>query len=902
MFSEQENSFLQTIKTMLSPDNNEKQKAEENIKSWAKETYLNILETCNKFIICENLEPDVRRYSCFIMTYLFKEENNNLENWSKVPQEIKTQVQQNCLSLLGNSIFGIRNSACVLVASIGKISLKMKGWPELINTLCIACDSNEVAFIISAIKTLGILWEDLPKETFNENEISLMEKTIIKILTNPSNTELSLISLKAYESFMIYLKNKFQDSEYLQSSLKMLTTYCTNNSNLNLNTNNSDSDNDLEKVIIEAIHRITDISIIAYDYMSPHFKNISEFFGFICNGQNENLAIQGYLFFIEISKEEYYRIKNELSTKNYIQSIWKTFWPCIQNTLNNRVTHCLLGTDEYSRIKTISTLLFYISNICDSSIIEDIFTYMSSKMSDPNPLVISSAIYAFASIIETCHENKIIAVIPSSISPLSILFQKGNDELSRTVAWCFENITKKYGEHIVPDNSLFLSIVAIVKIQLQNEQLDNYIKIHLCKTLYNLTQHVVNSCSRSLGVFSSTLFDLLKILQNLAYTQNSYDNDCNLTQYCFFTISGLLECSVSTDKNVLTFFIDAIYNKFIDAQKINYFDGNKEKMYDYQILLCLCLREFLRRDCQEALDEQKAQGFFLIIDSYFKMRKEVFEEGLSCMTYLVLYFRKKGQEYENYFNCLMNYIFFSLDNFRDAKNCKASLICLINLIPNFDKCFIDLHYVPKLITIFQNIYQSNDVDKEIFNNIILIFSDFFTYLGEEIWTVIQVPLEYMKTIIDLCIKDSNKYLISKEESSHKKRKKENEELQYFMILNENIMDLISNILNKLSGENLQRKEAFKCYIGDIINYIIFMINNNNFYPSKDFIFSCIITLNTLIEIYKENILSLLQESTIRKLSQAAEKTESCSIIDLMKQLQSLITITKIRIVDDDDIF
>ena len=185
MFNNQENLFLQTIQKMLnSSDNQARNKAEEDIKLWAKESYQQILEACNKFMICEQLNSDIRRYACYLMSFLFTEEQ--YENWQKIDENLKTQIRDNSLGLLGNKIKEIRQSASILVSSIEKISIKNKEWPNLISTLCKACESDEIEFKISSIKTLGLIWEKISKDNFSNDELILMENSIIKILLSSS--------------------------------------------------------------------------------------------------------------------------------------------------------------------------------------------------------------------------------------------------------------------------------------------------------------------------------------------------------------------------------------------------------------------------------------------------------------------------------------------------------------------------------------------------------------------------------------------------------------------------------------------------------------------------------------------------------------------------------------------
>ena len=170
MFSNEEQLFLEALSTMLSPNNEQRNLAQENINKWIKETYLQVLQSCNKFIICEQIKTDIRRYACYILQLLTKEDC--YENWRNISLDLKMSVQNNSLGLLGDKDPSIRQSACTLVNSICIISIKDQGWPNLITILCNACNSENIEFKISAVKTLSMIWESLPKEPFSLEELS----------------------------------------------------------------------------------------------------------------------------------------------------------------------------------------------------------------------------------------------------------------------------------------------------------------------------------------------------------------------------------------------------------------------------------------------------------------------------------------------------------------------------------------------------------------------------------------------------------------------------------------------------------------------------------------------------------------------------------------------------------
>ena len=872
MFTCQENLFLQAIQKMISSiGNEERHKAESDIKIWSKESYIQILETCNKFIICEQLDINVRRYSCYLMTLLINEEN--YEKWEKIEKILKNEILINSLGLLGNNESGIRQSASLLVASIEKIAIKNNEWPNLITTLCNACESNEIEFKISSIKTLGLIWEFLQKDNFSKDELILMENTIIKILLSPNSLDLISASLRAYKCFINYINYKYKDNEYLESSLKMITNYC-NYKNYN------------ENISITAIHRLSDIVIEAYDYMKDNISNIIEFIGVICNGENEELAIQSYIFLIDISKEEYKRLKKQKSN-NYIDFSWNLIWGIIQNTLNTTINPAY--NNEYNRYKSLSSLLFYLSKICSPKIINDIFLYMKAKIESQNSSMINSAIYAFASILETIHVLQIKKLIYYSINFLCEFMNIKNGELNKTIGWCFEQICTNHGDVIIKNSNLFKQIIIMISNNLKKKELHSKVKIYLCTSLFYLANYVKKSEMQKLGIFSQYLFDLLKTLDYFAFLPSSFDIECNLSRYCFLAISGLIKCSQETDEEILNLFLEKVMERFSQANELKNF---KDNLCQQQVQSCLCmvLESFCKVGNRVKLTYQNIEIFFNKIESFFQKRG-IFEEGLQALSKLSLLISNK--EFSKFLAIIMEHIYKCLKDYQDFSNCKISLLCLIDLITTSKENFSP--YIGKLIQYFQEIIKKPDANKELFSYFLIVYSDLFEYIGESIWEYVQIPLEYMKYVLNFCINNSDKYL---SEQTGK------EDFDYFINLNDNVMDLIENSLKRIIKETNERKKAFFLYVSDIINYLNFMLKKSNYLPGKDYILSSISILFDLLDIYKEKILILIEDDSFKRLTKLAHSTRDEEIIDINESLQNYIDTSKynFQLNQDNEIF
>ena len=870
MFTAEEKQFLEVISKMFSNSNEERKKSEASIQSWLKDSYLAILISCNKFIICEDLQPNIREYSCYLITLCTSPQY--YQNWQQLNSDLKASIQTNSLGLLGNKVKSIRQQACILVTSVFSISVRDQGWPNLISTLCNACNIDNIEFKISAVKTLGMIWEKLPKEPFSLDELSLMENTILTLLSKPENSILSEICLDAYQYFIFYVKDKFTNLKYIEEVLKLIINYCSNINNLYT-----------PEVAKMAIHRITDIILLAYDYVDIHFKNISEFFIQLAKGENELLAVQAFIFFIEISQDEIKRRDSGFSYKKYIPSIWNILWPCIQIILDNGKKG---EEDEFSRYNAVNYLLINLSILCDESIIDDIFKYMSEKLNNPDPLKNNSAIYAFCSIVETVHKDKIEMVIPSAIQQMTNLFAKNNVDLSINLSWCFSRICNFHASFILQNSELFSFLINTIINLLKEPSLINKIKMYLCQSIYNLATFIYDHNYQSLNIFSPYLQNLLLILENLAYFDNAYDTDNNLAEKSFIALSYLIECSDEKDRVLISFFMDKIYLRLNEAQDVSKFNGKKEKLYFYQSMLCLVVQSLCKNTIFNLIkmDNKKIEKYFDVIESYFKMRSNVFESGLLALSGLITLIPEGDSLIDKLTQRIMQYILYSLDNYSDAENCKTALLSLLDIIRAAEDEFIP--YIKEIYPLFNTIIKAENVDKNLLSLIIVVYSDLFNFIGNQIWNYSQDPLNLMIQILEFCQNNHKQYLNN--------NKIEQDDYIYFIKLNESLVDFIESVSSQLKNCNENKIEEFKEYMQTIFDYLKTMIENQMFNPSNDYLSSCLGFLNNFCEIYNKYLFRKINDYTLQRIFQLANDSGNDNIIHLKDYLQNLVYVIKMK--------
>ena len=82
-----------------------------------------------------------------------------------------------------------------------------------------------------------------------------------------------------------------------------------------------------------------------------------------------------------------------------------------------------------------------------------------------------------------------------------------------------------------------------------------------------------------------------------------------------------------------------------------------------------------------------------------------------------------------------------------------------------------------------------------------------------------------------------------------------------------------------------------------------MFNKNNFVPNKEFLLSCLRSLFDLMDIYKDEIISLIDNNTLRRLSQLSNAARDEELRQINESLQMYLYTSKyILELNQDEIF
>ncbi len=181
--------------------------------------------------------------------------------------------------------------------------------------------------------------------------------------------------------------------------------------------------------------------------------------------------------FIKIDDSvQYINLNNNNNINNY------------QNNNNN-----LIENGEYTRYKALFPLINNITQLCSEETFEELFKYIFKIMSNEDILIKNSGVYFFTATLETIHQYIIIKNI-SIIMPVLCKYLTFNSHiLQSTSGECLEKVCEIYGEIIIGEKSLFVTVCFLLAQLLISKNLKNKPKIHICLCFCNFCAHISSS-------------------------------------------------------------------------------------------------------------------------------------------------------------------------------------------------------------------------------------------------------------------------------------------------------------------------------------------------------------------------------------------------------------------------
>ena len=822
----QGDEFSLYLENALNPDSNIRKQAEDKINYICDQNFGQFLIELSKKISTEQEKKVVRQMSATIIKNMLNKEGYSSQ-WFKLNDEIKTIVKNNILSTLASSDIDIRKAAALTVAGICKVEIPQKQWLNIFSTLSNTCQNEDINIQLSSLTCLEYIFEEIKQSDLPLETVANLLNTFYSLLNKDViDDNLCIYTLKAVLKFLPFIKEFVKDEDSRIKFYDLIEKYIRNK-NKNIRS--------------VSLKIFIDIARIYYNTLENYIDKIFNFSLSIIQEDVESNKILCMEIWVTIGTEEDYRL-------NVINQIKKPCFGFLQKynvQLSQLGLKFIVTEDYYNEEYTISVESFFLLSImsrtCKNDFLKNMINYIGTSMNNQNQLekIKYSGLNVFRAIIHTIHKEELYPIVKDSLGMVSEILINNNYPLhfKKLGAFILKAITKNFGDELVSDTIYFNKMIQLF-IGLFNNSTKEVLYT-LLMALNNLCKSVVWSEGDQTNVLSKHMQTLCDRILALCSNTSFYDKDYNIILIAFYLLGTLGERAALDVKNYMSNNFKVLTEMFAKTFKIEEFP-NAEMAKNYQEYLASSLQGFL---VTEMAEPNSAASLLQYIIESFKMRKELYEEGISLFDSICHYTKS---DFKAVMELISPYLIQGLKSTDSFSICKASILCLSDIVIGLGD---QNKYLGDFLPLIMNILSDNNIDRNLKSYCFNIISDLFICCPNEVFIYFDNIMNVIKGAVEATQMDLPDDT-------------DQDNIAHFIDLREHILENITCIFSAIKDIN-QTKE-FIPYVNGIINYIN-IISKDSLCCSLSILTQSLFLIGDFCVAYKQDLLPLLDKLVLENM-------------------------------------
>ena len=401
--------------------------------------------------------------------------NETLSIWTKIPNEVKTKVQETGLMNLVDEHDAIKNAAASLVADVFACDCLMdQQWGNLLSNLSNNLNHEDQNVQKSAILTLGYICEVLHQEnitTLTNEQVDAMITGICLGLKQYDDK--TITALKALENSINFLTESIQKetvSDFIMNLLMSIHIEALKAGDV--------------EVIRQNILCLTEICPLIYSSFSKYGQIVFNNIILAANMKNNKVLIVCNEFFLTILKEE---------QKNDTLRFFSNFVVAALEKILESLIFLLPEEFEYSeaedKIDIINSSLLtmtMMSNIYLNQTFDPLMNIISAYIEKPDDVSKSVALIALESLLEVPPNQKVYDTLFSVFFGVTSLFSKHNIRIKMFTGSILAKIALFYPGIFMEDRN-FATAYPILMAQISQKQRSFQVCKFVCQTFDNLS-------------------------------------------------------------------------------------------------------------------------------------------------------------------------------------------------------------------------------------------------------------------------------------------------------------------------------------------------------------------------------------------------------------------------------
>jgi len=726
---EQPDELTKILWGAIQADDKIRKPAEEEILKLTNNNFSLFLFELSKKQADEKMIKPIRQLSATLIKNII---NDHQEQWLNLDVNYKEQIKNNILSTLVSPDMDIKKAAGLCISGICHVELPNNQWTNVFENLINAAQNENKDIRITAILTLGYIYEEIPINVINSDTITklinMYYNTLSQIYDKDNSKDMVLIAqcLKSIKRFVPFLENiLFNDNSRLVF-LNMIKAYM-------LHSN--------EEIRSLSIGLFSDLLGCYYRFFKDYIDTLFEVVFQIIEKDTETNKKYCFDIIFTIAEIELNLIKNckYNSTSNF--HILEKYKDKLGEILLNNIMTDNFEEEGYTLTKYCCVIIGFLCQCCDFKFTEKLITFYKNNISSDNAVFKFAAINIFRAILESREKEKIFPLVNDSLPLLStILLDKQTIfGVRRLIAQTIKSIIDNFGFLIIKDESLFNKFMTLF-LNLLNDS-PPQITLVILKSVERLVKQVKTDDYLPTNLLSQFAKGYYEILLNLAQNISLFNHDVNVPMCALFTLgcygqhvaNDVSSMSINVFKSVLEMFSKTLNKGAFsnDAMRLN-----------YQEYICTCLNSFLMN---RKAQERDVRNLFNYLIQSFQERKEIYEEGISLVGVIAKFLQRGFMTEMSIFS---PFLILGLNSTNSFDLCKSSFLCLSEIIAYSQSDFNI--YVEEYLKVIMKILIDNTINRNLKPKALNVISDLFLYCKEEAFKYFDDIMKMMGGAFEAC--------------------------------------------------------------------------------------------------------------------------------------------------------
>lgn len=822
---EQPDDLTKILFAAMQANDNIRRPAEEEIQKLTNNNYSLFLLELSKKQADEKMEKPIRQLCATLIKNII---NDHQEKWLNLDINFKEQIKNNILSTLISPDIDIKKAAALCISGICKVELPNNQWTNIFDNLINAAQNDNKDIKITALITLGDIYEEIPLNLINNDTITklinMYYNTLSQIYEKDNNKDMVLISncLKSIKKFVPFLENILSNDNSRLVFFNMIKTYM-------LHSN--------EEIRSLSIRIFVDLIGCYYRYFENYIDTLFEVLFQIIEKDTETNKKYAFDFIYTMADIEINLLKLKYNTTSKFYILDKYRDKLGEILLKNLLTDNF-EDEEYSLTKYCCIIIGLLCQCCDYNFTEKMITFYNNNISSDNGVIKFAAINIFKSILESKEKEKIFPLVNESLPLLSTFLLDKQTILSvrKLIAHTIKSIIVNFGFLIIKDESLFNKFMTLF-LNLLNDS-PPIITLIILRCVIELVKIVKTDLYMPTNLLSQNTKSYYEILLNLAQNINLFDYNVNIPMNALYAL-GTYGQHVANDVSTISFNVfKSVVEMFSKTLNKGAFANNKIRL-NYQEYICSCLYSFLTN---KKAQERDVRNLFNLLIQSFQERKEIYEEGISLVG-IIANFLQRGFMTE--MSIFSPFLLLGLNSTISFQLCKSSFLCLSEIISSAQSDFNI--YVEEYLKVIMKILVDNSINRELKPKCLNVISDLFLYCKEEVYKYFNDIMKMMGGAFEACLMEFTE--------------KDNIDLiNYIVVLKEYVLETMSCIFTAV--QDLQKTDEFVPYAKSTVEFINRILRDEA-NLSNEILRSSLGLIADFCKIYGKNINPILDVSLLK---------------------------------------